>query len=151
MRILAVLAAAGCTGSGPEQTGTTKTEPTTVSTGETTVTFGECEGNGSSYRVGAVDTGGDPVSVSAEVDAESRIVAHLDNERANCCPDPSATFALAGEAVQLTFSDTIGSSGCDCLCIFDFVATSKPMPSGSYQLEVVYDGTSQAVIPVTVP
>lgn len=139
-------AAAGCTGAEPPEV--EPSEPTVVTSGDTTVTFGECEGYGT-YR--AADTGAEPVDVWAEVDGEGRIVAHLDNEVANCCPDPSASFARDGAYVVLTFSDITGSSGCDCMCIFDFVATSAPFPSGDYQLEVVYDGRSQAVVSVTVP
>lgn len=149
MRYIALILVGACSGSpAEEETGT----PGPSSTPATTVSFGECEGSGSySSAAGGPDTGSVSTVVWAEVDAASRIVAHLDDERANCCPTPTASFTVDGGDVTLDFHDTLGSSGCDCMCVFDFVVTSEAVPSGEYTLEVVYDDEPQATLPVVVP
>lgn len=147
MRFIWVFGLVGCAGE-PSAT-PPSSEPTTVLSGTTSVTFGECESDGS-YR-SALDSGGEPVDVRVEVDADGRIVTYLDNERANCCPNPVADYTGEGSELILTFSDTLGSSGCDCMCVFDFVVTSAPYPAGDYTLEVIYDGESQATLSVQVP
>jgi hypothetical protein len=115
------------------------------------VEHGECLG---SYRSASADTGGSwgELNAWAEVDAERRMVVHLDSAPANCCPSPLAEFTAAGDSVQLEVASETSTESCDCMCVFDFVVTSDdPFAPGAYTLDVVYDGGALASLAVMVP
>jgi hypothetical protein len=138
------LTLAACTGAEPPAQ--TPEDPETPEALE--IETGECEG---SPLQRAADTGVAEPSVWAEVDAQSRIVVHLDDMTANCCPSPEATLTGTGSALALDFLSVSATESCDCVCIFDFQVTSGPQSPGSYTIDVVFDGESFGTLEVIVP
>lgn len=133
-------------------TGTPAENPGTTPNGEVAIEIGECEG--SAFRVAgddSADTGIPEMSAWAEVSDDKRLVVHLDDTSANCCPSPEATFDVIGRDVALEFLTVTSSTSCDCACIIDFVATSEPFPAGEYTLTVSFDGGELEPLVVEVP
>ena len=56
------------------------------------------------------------------------------NAGLNCCPEYTASIALAGD--QLTVTETETEGLCDCLCLFDFAFEVTNLPVGVYEITV---------------
>lgn len=132
--VVAAVALAGCSGDEHHET----TGPTM----SLEVEIGECEG-GSSTEGG--------YEIAVEVDADDRLVVHLNDEWAICHPFPHVSLYGNGNELTLEFHDVMGSSGSDCSCRTDFTVTTEPYLPGDWFLDVVYNDEPQGELVVTVP
>lgn len=105
---------------------------------EGTVTAGECKGSSLGKDM---DTGYEPASeVTAEVSG-SDILVHLIDVDANCCPDPGVDIVIDGSQISIDFDDLVSDEGCDCMCYTDFDIIVENPGSGSWNIEVTYNGS----------
>lgn len=134
---LAVFVLGGCGDDDPERPGP-RTEPAGVFTGA------------SDCKLFAKD---DPVRQdhgylvwSYDLDAGLLRVDHF-NAGLNCCPEYTASIAVAGDRLVITETETVGL--CGCLCLFDLGFEVSDLPADVYEVTVVEEYLAPEDPPLT--